>query len=159
MNNSNIYNILFCGTGGQGVLKASEVCGVAAVHAGFKVKKSEVHGMAQRGGSVESHLRIGKEVYSPLIIPGKADFLVSFHEGESVRMRHFLSTEGIDFSPFLKDAKTLIDNKLMNTFFLGLLAAKLPISQEYWYSAIETVVAKKIDENIAVFKQGYNFKN
>ena len=91
MGNSNVYNILFCGTGGQGVLKASEVCGVAAVNAGFKVKKSEVHGMAQRGGSVESHLRIGKEVYSPLIIPGQADFLVSFHEDESKRMNHFQS--------------------------------------------------------------------
>ena len=57
-------NILFCGTGGQGVLKAAEVCGWAAVYAGLHAKKSEVHGMAQRGGSVESHVRFGKEVIS-----------------------------------------------------------------------------------------------
>jgi Pyruvate/2-oxoacid:ferredoxin oxidoreductase gamma subunit len=68
-------NILFCGTGGQGVLKASEVCGVAAMLSGYHVRKSEVHGMAQRGGSVESHLRFGRSVESPLIKPGQADFL------------------------------------------------------------------------------------
>lgn len=154
MHNSNVYNILFCGTGGQGVLKASEVCGVAAVNAGFKVRKSEVHGMAQRGGSVESHLRLGKEVHSPLIIPGNADFLVSFHAGESDRMRYFLSSDGIDFTPFLEKAKNLPDHRFMNTFFLGLLAARLPIPEEHWHDAIKTVIGKKIEENIAVFKQG-----
>lgn len=154
MHNSNVYNILFCGTGGQGVLKASEVCGVAAVNAGFKVKKSEVHGMAQRGGSVESHLRLGKDVYSPLIIPGQADFLVSFHEGESNRMKHFLSPQGIDFTPFLQKVSLLADCRFMNTFFLGILASKLPVGQQHWFEAIKTVVGKRIDENIAVFKMG-----
>ena len=76
------YNILFCGIGGQGVLKASEVCGLAAIYDGYNAKKSEVHGMSQRGGSVESHLRFGSEVYSPLIPEGSADFLVSFFKDE-----------------------------------------------------------------------------
>ncbi len=155
MRNLNVYNILFCGTGGQGVLKASEVCGVAAINAGFKVKKSEVHGMAQRGGSVESHLRIGKEVYSPLIIPGQADFLVSFHQGETVRMRHFLSPQGVDFTPFLEKASQLPDHRFVNTFFLGILASKLPISEGHWYEAIKSVIGKKIDENIAFFRMGF----
>jgi indolepyruvate ferredoxin oxidoreductase beta subunit len=154
MRNSNVYNILFCGTGGQGVLKASEVCGVAAVNAGFKVKKSEVHGMAQRGGSVESHLRIGKEIYSPLIIPGQADFLVSFHEGETKRMKHFLCSQGVDFTPFLEKADQLPDHRFKNTFFLGVLASRLPIPEENWYDAIKTVIGKKIDENIAIFRMG-----
>lgn len=154
MNNSKVYNILFCGTGGQGVLKASEVCGVAAVNAGIKVKKSEVHGMAQRGGSVESHLRIGKMVYSPLIIPGQADFLVSFHEGETMRMKHFLSPQGVDFTPFLEKAAQLPDHHFINTFFLGILASRLPIAEEYWYDAIKSVIGKKIDENIAIFRMG-----
>jgi indolepyruvate ferredoxin oxidoreductase, beta subunit len=60
-------NVLFCGVGGQGVLKSAEVLGWAALLEGHHAKKSEIHGMAQRGGSVESHLRFGKEVYSPLI--------------------------------------------------------------------------------------------
>lgn len=155
MRNSNVYNILFCGTGGQGVLKASEVCGVAAINAGFKVKKSEVHGMAQRGGSVESHLRIGKEVYSPLIIPGKADFLVSFHEGETMRMKHFLSPQGVDLTPFLEKVNQLPDHRLINTFFLGILASRLPIPEEHWHEAIKSVIGKKIDENIAIFRMGF----
>ncbi len=154
MRNSNVYNILFCGTGGQGVLKASEVCGVAAINAGFKVKKSEVHGMAQRGGSVESHLRIGKEIYSPLITPGQADFLVSFHQGETARMKHFLSPQGVDFTPFLEKVNQLPDHRLVNSFFLGILASKLPIPQEHWYEAIKTVIGKKIDENTAIFMKG-----
>ena len=73
--NDRTVNILFCGTGGQGVLKAAEVCGWAAMFAGLHAKKSEVHGMAQRGGSVESHLRFGKKVFSPLIPKGRVDVL------------------------------------------------------------------------------------
>ena len=83
------YNVLFCGTGGQGVLKAAEVLGVAAMLQGYKVKKSEVHGMAQRGGSVESHLIFGPAVYSPLIIPGQADFLVCFMKAREKGFLHF----------------------------------------------------------------------
>ena len=73
-------NILFTGVGGQGILLASELTAYAQLAAGFDVKKSEVHGMAQRGGSVEAHLRYGEKVYSPLIEPGKADIQVAFEE-------------------------------------------------------------------------------
>ena len=83
-------NILFCGTGGQGILTAAEIVGLAAMYDGHHVKKSEVHGMAQRGGSVESHLRFGKEVFSPIIECGKADFLLSFEKGEHERMKFML---------------------------------------------------------------------
>lgn len=149
-------NILFCGTGGQGVLKASEVCGVAAINHGFHVRKSEVHGMAQRGGSVESHLRFGDSVYSPLIMPGCADFLVCFHDGEAKRLRHFLKPDGIDFSPYLGKINELPDPRFGNTLFLGILASKLPIAIDNWYKALETVVAKKMDENKAAFQLGLN---
>ena len=66
------YNITFGGTGGQGILKAAEICGWAAMFAGYHVKKSEVHGMAQRGGSVESHVRFGKKVFSPIVSAGRS---------------------------------------------------------------------------------------
>ena len=66
-------NILFSGVGGQGILLASELTAHAQLAAGFDVKKSEVHGMAQRGGSVEAHLRYGEKIYSPLIEPGTAE--------------------------------------------------------------------------------------
>lgn len=78
-------NVLVVGVGGQGVLLASEVLAEVALLSGLDVKKSEVHGMAQRGGSVVSHVRFGKKVHSPLIERGEADFLVSFEKLETLR--------------------------------------------------------------------------
>ncbi|HEB69406.1 MAG TPA: indolepyruvate oxidoreductase subunit beta [Desulfobulbus sp.] len=83
-------NILFSGVGGQGILLASELTAYAQLQAGFDVKKSEVHGMAQRGGSVEAHLRYGERIYSPLIEPGTADILVAFEILEAVRYLPYL---------------------------------------------------------------------
>jgi indolepyruvate ferredoxin oxidoreductase beta subunit len=152
--NSATTSVLFCGTGGQGILKASEVLGVAAMLSGSRVKKSEVHGMAQRGGSVESHLIFGETVYSPLIIPGEADFLVCFHANEGKRLAHFLKADGITLLPWLADAERLPDSRYINTFLLGVLSAMLPIDGEHWMTAIETVVAKKIEENKQIFALG-----
>jgi indolepyruvate ferredoxin oxidoreductase beta subunit len=84
-------NILFCGVGGQGILLASEITSDALVAAGFDIKKSEVHGMAQRGGSVVAHMRFGEKVYSPLIEPGTADIEVAFEELESLRYLPYLN--------------------------------------------------------------------
>jgi indolepyruvate ferredoxin oxidoreductase beta subunit len=148
------YRILFCGTGGQGVLSASEVCGVAALLSGYHVRKSEVHGMAQRGGSVESHLLFGDRVYSPLIRPGYAGFLVCFDAEEARRLRHFLTGGGVDFTPFLAEASELPDKRFVNTFLLGVLAAMLPIEPVHWIDAIRGVIGKRIDENTAVFIRG-----
>lgn len=78
-------NILFCGVGGQGILLASEVTAYSLLAASMEVRKSEVHGMAQRGGSVTAHLRYGGKVYSPLISPGEADIVVAFEMMEAVR--------------------------------------------------------------------------
>jgi indolepyruvate ferredoxin oxidoreductase beta subunit len=86
-------NMLFCGVGGQGILLASEVTSYALMAAGFDVKKSEVHGMAQRGGSVVAHLRYGEKVYSPLIERGSADVEVAFELLESIRYLPFLNKE------------------------------------------------------------------
>jgi len=83
-------NILFSGVGGQGILLASELTAYAQLEAGFDVKKSEVHGMAQRGGSVEAHLRYGERIYSPLIEPGTADILVAFEILEAARYLPYL---------------------------------------------------------------------
>ena len=83
-------NILFSGVGGQGILLASEITAYSLLAAGFDAKKSEVHGMAQRGGSVTAQLRYGDKVYSPLIEPGKADILVAFEMMEAVRYLPFL---------------------------------------------------------------------
>ena len=83
-------NILFSGVGGQGSLLASEITALGLLAAGFDVKKSEVHGMAQRGGSVTAQLRYGDKVYSPLIEPGCADIQVAFEMMEAVRYLPYL---------------------------------------------------------------------
>ncbi len=79
------YSVQIVGVGGQGVLLASMVLGTAAMRAGHSVMMSEVHGMAQRGGSVRSTLRFGDDVYSPLEATGAADLIMSFEPVETVR--------------------------------------------------------------------------
>jgi indolepyruvate ferredoxin oxidoreductase beta subunit len=86
-------NILFCGVGGQGILLASEVTAYSLLAAGMDVRKSEVHGMAQRGGSVTAHLRYGSKVYSPLISPGEADIVVAFEMLEAVRYLPYMHND------------------------------------------------------------------
>jgi len=91
---SRTVNIALVGVGGQGILLASEVVSLAAMLSGYDVKKSEVHGMAQRGGSVMSEVRYGEKVHSPLIPYGEADFLVSFEALEAVRNADMLALGG-----------------------------------------------------------------
>ena len=155
MDNS-VHSITFGGIGGQGVLKASEICGWAALYAGYHIKKSEVHGMAQRGGSVESHLRFGKKVYSPLISTGGADFLVCFHHDEHPRLKSFLKRGGIDLAAFLDKAGEAIDNpRCLNTCLVGVLSTKLSIPEDCWMRAIETVFKKSVvAENKKIFRTG-----
>ncbi|MCX7785615.1 MAG: indolepyruvate oxidoreductase subunit beta, partial [candidate division WOR-3 bacterium] len=90
-----VTNILCCGVGGQGVLLFTDILADVAMQAGLDVKKAEVHGMAQRGGSVNSHLRFGEKVFSPLVEEMTADFVVAFEKLEAVRHLHFLSEKGI----------------------------------------------------------------
>ena len=89
-----VTNVFIAGVGGQGILLASEILSEAALAQGLDVKKSEVHGMAQRGGSVVSHVRFGDKVYSPVIGEGEADLLVAFEKMEALRWIHYLSPEG-----------------------------------------------------------------
>jgi len=94
LNKARAGNVFLAGVGGQGILLASEVLCEAFLLSGHDVKKSEVHGMAQRGGAVTTHLRFGKKVYSPLIEPGTADLLVAFEKMEALRFAHYLSPGG-----------------------------------------------------------------
>lgn len=84
-------NIALVGVGGQGVLTASDVLAHAAMLCGFEVKKSELHGMAQRGGSVSSHVRIGSAVHSPVIPARGADYMVAFERMEALRYAGMLA--------------------------------------------------------------------
>jgi len=89
-----VTNILLVGVGGQGILLASEILSEAAMLAGFDVKKSEIHGMSQRGGSVVSHVRYGKEVFSPIVPEGEGDILFGFELMETCRSLPLLKPGG-----------------------------------------------------------------
>ncbi len=90
-----VTDILLVGVGGQGIILASEIMADVFLEAGFDVKKSEVHGMAQRGGSVSTHVRFGPKVYSPLIREGEADIFMAFEELEALRYLSYLSPEPV----------------------------------------------------------------
>lgn len=96
---SKVTNILIAGVGGQGTLLTSRVIAQVAMDMGFDVKVSEVHGMAQRGGSVVSQVRFGSKVYAPIIKLGDADYLLAFEKLEAGR-----------YLPYLKEGGTLIIN-------------------------------------------------
>ena len=87
-------NILVAGVGGQGVILASDIMCEVFMEAGYDVKKSEVHGMAMRGGIVTSHFRFGKKVYSPLIKEGEVDILFAFEQLEGLRWINHLRADG-----------------------------------------------------------------
>jgi indolepyruvate ferredoxin oxidoreductase beta subunit len=90
------HNYLLAGVGGQGTILASNVLADVALAAGYDVKKSEVHGMAQRGGSVNTHIRWDAErVYSPLVALREADYLLAFEQAEALRYAGYLRTGGV----------------------------------------------------------------
>jgi indolepyruvate ferredoxin oxidoreductase beta subunit len=91
---NSVTNVLIVGVGGQGVILASEILTEVAMKVGLDAKKSEVHGMAQRGGAVSSHIRFGPKVYSPLIGIGDADVLLAFEALEAVRWAHYVRDDG-----------------------------------------------------------------
>ena len=92
--NNVVTNVLLSGVGGQGTILASNILTEVFLGAGFDVKKSEVHGMAQRGGDVTTHFRFGKKVYSPLIKYGDVDFLLSFEQLEALRYINWVKDGG-----------------------------------------------------------------
>jgi Pyruvate:ferredoxin oxidoreductase and related 2-oxoacid:ferredoxin oxidoreductases, gamma subunit len=91
---SNTKNILLVGVGGQGTILVGKILSSGLVEAGYDVKMSEVHGMAQRGGSVSNQVRYGEKVYSPIIGKGQADILVSFEMMEALRWLNYLNPQG-----------------------------------------------------------------
>jgi indolepyruvate ferredoxin oxidoreductase beta subunit len=88
-----VKSILLAGVGGQGILRASDILCLAFMASGLDVKKSEVHGMAQRGGCVTSHVRYGQKVYSPIAKKGDVDILVSFEKLEALRYLDYLKPQ------------------------------------------------------------------
>jgi len=93
-NMTDVKSLLLVGVGGQGTILATKILSAGLVDAGYDVKMSEVHGMAQRGGSVTTQVRFGQKVYAPIIGKGQADILVSFEAMEAIRLLEFLNPKG-----------------------------------------------------------------
>jgi len=148
-------NIVIAGLGGQGVLKASDIVADAAFRAGFDVKKSELHGMSQRGGSVTSDIRFGESVLSPMIPEGEADFLVAISPEQAEPHHHLLRPEGTLIHPGLIDAGALKNRRSLNVALLGKLSRSLQLPDEAWMEAIRANLPEKLQEvNLTAFALG-----
>jgi indolepyruvate ferredoxin oxidoreductase beta subunit len=153
---SAVTNVIVCGLGGQGVIKASDILADAACRAGFDVKKAEIHGMSQRGGSVSSDVRFGKEVLSPMVPAGEADFLLVVAPDQVDNVRPLLRTGGVLIeSSLLGDAAQTLARSV-NVALLGALSSHLPIEARYWLEAMEANLdAKWHQANAQAFETGY----
>lgn len=148
-------NIIFAGLGGQGVLKASDILAEAVFQSGYDVKKSEIHGMSQRGGSVTSDVRFGKEVFSPMAPEGEADFLVILNDTQIDNNKHLLKDGGIMLTPDAVETDALKNKKSFNVALLGMLSRYLEIPEETWLRAIYANLPEKIHEvNKEAFQLG-----
>ena len=126
-------NVIFAGVGGQGVILASKILMEVAMNAGYDVKESEVHGMAQRGGSVDCNVRYGEKVYSPLIPREEADFIVSLEMLEVMRKLEYLAPDG----------KLIVNREKVDPAPVQTGAMKYPTDIEEW-------VAKNVKNAIFV---------
>jgi indolepyruvate ferredoxin oxidoreductase, beta subunit len=154
-----VTNIVIAGLGGQGVIKASDILCDAAFRAGHDVKKSEVHGMSQRGGSVTSDVRYGGKVFSPMVPPGACEFLVVLEDSQvpvnQGRLRPggtLLSTDRL----YDEDAvEELQASRTLNVAMLGALSAHLTIAEADWIAAIQANLPERVHGiNVDVFKRG-----
>ncbi len=148
-------NVVIAGLGGQGVLKASDILADVAFSAGLDVKKSELHGMSQRGGSVSSDVRFGERVFSPMVPVGEADYLVVIAPDQVQVNAAVLSTGGILIDSSQIDESALANKKSINVALLGVLSRELPFSAEAWTEALKRNLPEKLhDANLAAFSIG-----
>lgn len=150
-----VTNIVIAGLGGQGVLKASDILVDAIFRTGLDVKKSEVHGMSQRGGSVCSDIRYGLEVFSPMVPPGEADYLVVLSPDQVEPNRWLLKPNGVLITPDSVPVDKLANKKSLNVALLGRLSAHLDLPLEYWDAALrENLPESLLETNRQAFESG-----
>ena len=150
-----VTNVVLAGLGGQGVIKASDILADAALRAGLDVKKSEIHGMSQRGGSVTSDVRFGAKVLSPMVPTGEADFLVVLAASEVEVARPLLRAGGIVLAPDLIPDAELPNKRSLNVALLGALSHYLDIPAETMLDAVRAALPEKLHAvNERAFESG-----
>jgi indolepyruvate ferredoxin oxidoreductase beta subunit len=154
-----VTNVIVAGIGGQGVLKASDILAAAAFGAGHDVKKSEIHGMSQRNGSVASDVRFGDEVFSPMVPRGEADFLVVPAADQVDVHSHMLRPGGLLITADSVAGKKLHNPKTINVALLGMLSTHLDLPESEWIEAIrDNVPEKALEANLHAFELGRKTK-
>jgi indolepyruvate ferredoxin oxidoreductase beta subunit len=152
-------NVKIAGLGGQGVIRASDILAETAFRAGLDVRKSELHGMSQRGGSVSSDVRFGKQVLSPMIPAGESDYLVVVSPDQVDNNLSALKKEGVLIRPEMIDETSLANKKSLNIALLGALSARLEIPENVWLETIREAFAPELfAANEQAFRLGRNVK-
>lgn len=151
MNDPIVTSIIIAGVGGQGIVTASDILSRALHRHGYDVKKSEIHGMSQRGGSVSSDIRFGKRVMSPMVPVGTADYLVVMEETQAGPNQHMLRPGGVLITP--RDAAYILESsdgpdprteKLLNVALLGVLSVHLDVPEACWLDALRDVLPERL---------------
>ncbi len=151
----NVTNVVIAGLGGQGVLKASDILADAVFRAGHDVKKAEVHGMSQRGGSVNCDVRFGDKVYSPMISRGEADYLVVLAADQVEHNRSYLRPGGVLVEPGMVDASQLANKRSINVALIGRLSWHLDLPENCWMEALAANLSGDLIEvNRVAFELG-----
>lgn len=150
-----VTSVVIAGLGGQGVLKASDILADAAFRAGRDVKKAEVHGMSQRGGSVNSDVRFGAKVYSPIVPFGEADYLVVLSPDQLGNNRGYLKPGGILIEPSMVDPSRLENKRSFNVAMMGRLSRHLELPEACWRDALASSFPPALlDTNLKAFALG-----
>jgi indolepyruvate ferredoxin oxidoreductase beta subunit len=141
---ASVTNVVIAGLGGQGVIKASDILADAALRAGLDVKKAEIHGMSQRGGSVSSDVRFGARVVSPMVPAGEADFLVVLAASEVEVTQSVLRPGGVVLSPELIPDAELPNKRSLNVALLGALSVHLDLPIEAFLGALKASLPERL---------------
>lgn len=150
-----VTNIIVAGLGGQGVITASDIVADAAFRVGHDVKKAEIHGMSQRGGSLTSDVRYGPRVLSPMVPPGEADYLLVLDATQVDNNRHALRPGGVLLTLDMIDEKQLSSRKSVNVALVGMLSRYLDIAEDVWLEALlAKLAAKHRESNLQAFQVG-----
>ena len=151
-------NVMFAGLGGQGIIRASDMLTEAAFRLGYDVKKSELHGMSQRGGSVSSDVRFGEKVASPMIPAGEADYMIAVSADQIEVCAAFLNENTV----IIRDEDIPEEyraSRMMNIAMLGVLNRYLAFPEELWIDLIRENFSGTIaEENITAFRRAFEAK-
>ncbi|MBP7275153.1 MAG: 2-oxoacid:acceptor oxidoreductase family protein [Kiritimatiellae bacterium] len=148
-------NIRVAGLGGMGVLKCAEILSTALFRAGYDVKKAEVHGMSQRGGSVASDVRFGDQVLSPMIPEGEMDALIVLDPGEAAAHQPHLRAGGFILQAADFDAIPLPSRRSLGVAMLGALSRRLDVPAAIWTAVLHDVFSEPARaDNIRAFELG-----